>query len=328
MRDTPSTCEACRQAPVQSIVTDDDSEQPYRLCKRCEQRLRLLSLRPLEWFNLASIHGPGKYHLHDDFYYDNGVAGQPNEEVVEPESYPAPTLVQIEDDLERLIDYAMTCPLSDPEKEVLDCLSHHDRGAVLAALQRRVEGTRNIEIEATTYVICARVLGPVAADWIRSRWSHYSPYPRVFLPLAEASACCLPFGEAFRRVSKALEGKSAKDLMSDCFALAYFRSPKTLEWIETHKALAHTEHWGRLAALSRFSWPKAVQWLEQGPPLSRVALAAICECHEYKTPLTRRYKPVLESTAPADEMRAVLDAYLLRDPIPAVQDRVQRVKEW
>src|SRR5207253_1165568 len=98
-------------------------------------------------------------------------------------------------------------------------LSRHDSGAVLASLQRRVAGATDIAIEATAYVICVRVLGPVAADWLRGRWSHYSSCPRVFFSFAEASACCLPFDEAFQRVSEALEGKSAEDLASACFAL-------------------------------------------------------------------------------------------------------------
>ncbi len=66
-----ATCEACRRNNVEVVVEDDDPIQPYRVCTACARRLRSLALRPLEWFNLASIHGPTKFLLHDDFYWDN-----------------------------------------------------------------------------------------------------------------------------------------------------------------------------------------------------------------------------------------------------------------
>ena len=51
-------CEACRIAPMECSVNWDDQEQPYLLCQQCSQRLLTYSLRPLEWFRLAAVHGP------------------------------------------------------------------------------------------------------------------------------------------------------------------------------------------------------------------------------------------------------------------------------
>jgi hypothetical protein len=171
-------------------------------------------------------------------------------------------------------------------------------------------------------------VGTDAEHWIREQWNNY--HPEILLPLAEASAHCLPFEEGFERVVQALEGFSARELNTGCFALAHFRSPRTLEWIEAHQELAQTDTWGRLAALSRLSWPKAKQWLARGRPLSHVALAAL---QTYQRPdatrLTKWYKPVLENPASVEEMNAVLEAYLERDSVPNVRNRVRSIqKQW
>jgi hypothetical protein len=319
-----SLCEACRRAPVEVVVADDGPDQPYRLCRACERRLRHYSLRPLEWFNLASIHGPGKHCLHDDFYFDNGIAGQPDGDVDEPEQYPAPTSDQVQDDPERLIDYAMTCYVLKENDPVVRYLSRHDRSVIVRSLQRRIATARNFDIERTAYEICAYALGPAAADWIRSRWKDHSP--EAFSQLARTSAYCLPFDEAFERITQALEELAPSERADNCYALAALRSLRVLDWIEAHQAPAKRDVWGRLAAVSRFSWPKAVAWLEQGPPLSREALAAIEACYRYDTIDLKRWRPMLEQPASAEEMSAVLDAYLLKDDTPRVRQRVERVK--
>src|SRR5258708_7754419 len=77
MTTLPELCQACQRTPVEVVVEEDDPTQPYRVCRACARRLHLHSLRPLEWFNLAAVHGQAKYLLHDDFYWDNGIAQQP-----------------------------------------------------------------------------------------------------------------------------------------------------------------------------------------------------------------------------------------------------------
>lgn len=72
----PTICQACRRHPVETVLDNEQPDQPYRLCLACARRIEMLSLRPLEWFNLAAIHGPAKYLLHDDFYYDSGTTGR------------------------------------------------------------------------------------------------------------------------------------------------------------------------------------------------------------------------------------------------------------
>ena len=81
-------CESCRIHFVEIVDDSDDPAQPYLVCRACDHRLKTLSLRPLEWFNLASVHGPNKHFLHDDFYDNWGHAEQPDEDVVAADKYP------------------------------------------------------------------------------------------------------------------------------------------------------------------------------------------------------------------------------------------------
>jgi hypothetical protein len=69
-------CQATKTEPAEVEVESHSPDGPYRLCKVAADRLKSLSLRPLEWFNLAAIHGPLEFYLHDDFYDEDGTAVQ------------------------------------------------------------------------------------------------------------------------------------------------------------------------------------------------------------------------------------------------------------
>lgn len=322
----PGLCEACRVNPVEVADDSDDPEQPYRVCHACDRRLQSLSLRPLEWFNLASIHGTYKYLLHEDFYDDKGRADQPREEVISAGRFPSPTLNQVKNDLERLIDYTMPLYSLRRHRNVVNALRRHDPASVLAVLKRRVDLSANIEIVGRAYEICARVCGSVAASWVRQQWAQY--LPETFYLLSEATEACLPFEEGFARVSDALEGLPVTVLAARCHALARFRSRRTLDWMETHESLMLDDAWGNVAALSHFSWSRAESWLAKGRPLSLRALQAIISCYDYDTFPLKEALPKLEEQASAREMIAVLDDYLLHDPVANVQRRVEAIKGY
>ena len=101
-------CEACRLSGVEVELPSapNDDVQPYRLCRTCANRLEELALRPTEWFNLASVHGPWKYHLHDDFYDEDGKAYQASHHVERAVEFPIPTVSEIHADIYRLVDMA------------------------------------------------------------------------------------------------------------------------------------------------------------------------------------------------------------------------------
>ena len=103
------TCQACEKQPATVIETNDNKEIPYLVCSDCHGRLMSLSLRPLEWYNLAKRHGWWQYHLHDDFYDEDGTAHQPeDDEIQTPELFPAPTLQEVANDPEKLLYFTIT----------------------------------------------------------------------------------------------------------------------------------------------------------------------------------------------------------------------------
>lgn len=190
-----SICEACRQRPVAEVIGDDDPDEPYRVCHECGERLRQLVLRPLEWFNLAAIHGWHKYLLHDDFYDQDGTAGQPMIEPYSADDMRAPSLDQASRSLERLVDYCITrWWLEAPTYDAFNAFAGE---AILDELQRRVQAGNRHVLEIT-FKLCANVLGSAAAPWVRAQ------YPRVrggnvLFSWAEAAANCLPQPEGLHK---------------------------------------------------------------------------------------------------------------------------------
>lgn len=327
MRIPFNPCEACRIAPIECNVDSDDPEQPYLLCQQCSQRLLTFSLRPLEWFRLAAIHGPGQYYLHDDFYFYNGVAQAPREKVLSPELFPAPTLDQAREHERTLIDYAMTQHHLALEEHVFSALRGYDRQTILALLQQRVAHTHSLEIESQAYIICAHIIGREAEDWIRSRWDIYRT--GIFFALAEASASCLPLEESFDRVVQHLEMMTQREIRAFCSVLAYFHTTRTLDWLEGHVSSPITDMWGRLAAQSHFSWARATKWLDSGRPLSLVALDALHACGHNDTPLLRKFAPKLLEPDTKELVTATLEQYAALDPAPRVKQRVAAItRQW
>ena len=320
-------CEACRSASIECHIDSDDPEQPYLLCQQCSQRLLTCSLRPLEWFRLAAIHGPSQYYLHDDFYFYNGVAQAPREQVLSPELFPAPTLEEAAENVETLIDYAMTQCLLALEENVFSALREYDRQTILVLLQQRVAHTHSVEIESQAYIICAHVIERDAEDWIRSRWDTYRI--GVFVALAEASSSCLPFEEGFERVVQHLEMMTQKEIRTYCSVLVSFHTGRTLDWLEGHVSFPITDMWGKLAARSQFSWARATKWLDSGRPLSLVALDALYACGHDDTPLLRKFAPKLLEPDTRERMRAKLEQYAALDPVPRVKQKVTAIiRQW
>jgi len=325
-------CQSCRTAAIEVAVANDVPEQPYLVCRACEYRLSGLALRPLEWFNLAAIHGPWKFLLHDDFYdcsFENyGAATIPEVELVEQERFPAPTVEQVREDLERLIDYAMTCHYLEGSKVepllVAICtatVTSEQKERLLGSLQRRIaESARNVAIEGSSYRLCARCLGPSAADWVRQQWAPDRFRKELLFSLSEATARCLPFEEGWGYVMERLEAQA-----QDIYPLTAFRTSRTLDWMEENRAGASTNRWGQVAALSQFSWPRAQAWLDSGRPLAHVALAALQSFPDRNAPPSPWRHPLLEEPAPVEEMVAALNAYAERDNVPNVRKRVAAI---
>ena len=138
----------------------------------------------------------------------------------------------------------------------------------------------------------------------------------------QASAACLPFEEGFALAEAALAAMPDRVRRESFSALAHFRSPRALEWIESNAAEPMVEAWGYLAAASGFSWPKATQWFEAGRPLSLIAIDALLEIAEPRTPVLRHHRPSIGAPASPSDIRRVLEAAASADPVPRVKQRI------
>jgi hypothetical protein len=321
MEDTTSgLCEVCRQISVETIIESSDGRWPYRLCLSCAHRLITLSLRPLEWFHLAVLHGPHEHYLHDDFYSEEGEALQPKDRVVEPEKWPLPTIAQ--NDLAILIDYAVVRFYLSENDAILDKVRQHDATVLLDEIRRRLQILPSTEIEGNLYVICAYTLGHQAETLIRAAWQTYQR--EIFWTLSFASSYCLPLDEGFGRVVEGLAKFSPKEVRSACGVLQYFHTERTLDWLELNIQLPITNHWGSLAASSGFSWERAVKWLDLGRPLSLVALDALTRCLNYEISHPASPREFL-GHIPKDSMLLQLETYLKKDPAPRIKQSIAKL---
>lgn len=313
-------CEACKQKPVEVIESADDPNQPYRLCNECHKRLESFSLRPIEWYNLASNHGPSKFLLHDDFYDDDGTATQADELIEITPNSAAPTLEQVSTNLEKLLDFVTTqYYLSNA---IVDALKNFSKAEVLEALNFRVSTIPNHQIEALAYKICASVVGPDAEEWIRGRWNNK---PIVLFSLAKATALCMPLEEGYNLVLNRLKELPEKDLPNASTALSWFRKESSLDWIEQKVTSPISGSWGRLAAVSNLTWARAVKWLDMGRPYSFLALDALNACWKYDTSILKELSPHLLQTDLVENMTLKLLSHKNSDPVPKIQQNIDSI---
>lgn len=281
------------------------------------------TLRPVEWYNLAKRHSWSQYLLHDDFYDEDGTASQPENEVVDTDSYSSPRLPEVASDPERLLDYSITrWYLDDATKDAWQSISP---GAVLPAISTRFNSTGNQYIRSSCLEVAALTLGEDGADFVRYCWGEYPSVDLV--SLAQASAACLPFREGFTRVCDVLSDLEDPQKRDSMFALSYFRSAEALDWIERAVSEPITESWGYLAAASDLDWPRIEAWFGTGRPLSLVAIDALRAIVRPMTLFLREHSPTLRDQPPPERFLLVLTEYMKHDPVPRVEQRIQGLLE-
>ncbi|NIJ55221.1 hypothetical protein [Dyadobacter arcticus] len=316
-------CESCRINDVEVEELADEGENPYYLCDPCYERLLNKALRPLEFFNLAAIHGHG-YYLHDDFYdYETGNATQPHIEVIDAGNYPFPDLEQIKNDLNRLIDLSFVQYITDDI--IIERLSNFEKTEVMKIVAEKVLYNRAINYKA--YEIVGKVVGLEAAGWIKSEW--ISRRENELSIFAEALAKCLLFEEAFAIITTELENGDDKFLSENVSALIYFKNERTLDWIEkvSHRITNVSSFWGQLAASSEFNWERATQWLRNGRPLSLIALDGLIFCtsagnRQNQSLWLRALDPRLEGGPSSEVIANTLQEYLNVDSVPRTKNAV------
>ena len=133
-------------------------------------------------------------------------------------------------------------------------------------------------------------------------------------------------------VTKEVEQSPDNLLADNSSALLYFQSNKTLEWIEKVKGRINnvSSTWGTLSAASMFNWQKAEKWLNEGRPLSLIALDALVYCtttgERLNQALWLREHPPTLLNAPKPEIIAnTLTAYLEKDSVPRTKIAVGQI---
>ncbi len=318
-------CQACKVRPVDVIEKCDDELQPYELCHECHSRLLSYSLRPIEWYNLASIHTFNRFLLHDDFYEDNGEATQPEEDVEDPENYAAPVLSSVENNIELLLDFCIVKWSLD--EDIISSLKKHQPHLLQESIIDRFNKSNNYDVKDRLYEIASRTLGSFCSEWIRGRWRQYNG-DHIF-GLSEAAYHCLPFNEGYNLVINALKNIPESKLPHVAFSCLYaFRTPLTLEWIEEKVKSPVKDSWGRLAAASNPSWDKLNVWIQKGRPYSLVAIDTLIRLipHPGEFVLKRlNPRPILNNPSTIDIMSQVLLEYYEKDKVPRVRQGVEKI---
>jgi hypothetical protein len=324
MADTPDRCQATQVDPVDVTIKSQCPDGPYRLCTAAAQRLEAYALRPLEWYRLAILHGPFEFYLHDDFYEEDGEAGQPKMPVGTAAQYPVPTLEHVAPDLRRLTDFTMTrWWLRD---EVVQALRHHPAAALLQEVAGRRRVTQDWWKRNRLYEICGQALGRRADAWICDEMSGMSPEER--LGVLWSAAVCLDRQTAIDAAVMALAGVPPREREGQCRVLMQFREPHLLDWIEQNVTDPLTAEWGDLAAASGLDWERAASWLARGRPLSLVALDALVACSgpwPNQSLLIQRTPLRLVHPAAPDQVATVLRSYAGRDKAPRVAKAIAMV---
>jgi hypothetical protein len=313
-------CQACRRRPVAEEVGDDDALEAYRVCRECGDRLRRRALRPIEWFNLAAVHGWNEFLLHDDFYDQDGSASQPDSDNYSTEGMQAPTLEMCAHSLERLIDYCITrWRIGAVDFEAFRSFA---TSAILADLQGRAEAGNRHVLKATLE-LCANVVGSSAAPWVRAQFERARRDGALFA-WAEAAAKCLPDPEGLHITIDALRPFRGRELQDQMAALSWFRSREVLDWIEANVPSANvTASWGQLASLSDLHWIRVQHWLASRRPLSLVALDALASYIPWQgqAPILNRINPMLKGCTDRSIIERTLQAYTSEDGAPRVVAR-------
>ena len=316
-------CEACLTSPVAREVENEIADRPFKVCEPCAHRLENLALRPLEWYRLSALHGPQSFLLHDDFYDHDGTAEQNRIAVKQASLFKAPKLADVSVNLDALLDYSMTrWHLGDA---TLAAFLGHEATDVLARLSAIVEDRPVPWVEMRCYEIAATVLGPIAEQWVRSRWKSGSR-AEVLYSFMQAVAACMPPEEAIPMALEAIDRSGVRNLSGPAMPLARFHSPQVIDWIENRVTSPVPDGWGTLAAHSGLSWATVTRWLDQGRPMSLVAMDALGVIMLRDRDGRRSIDPINLKGAPSDDaILALLREHALRDPVPRVTQIVDRI---
>lgn len=375
-------CEACETRRALRPQPARIPEDPFLLCQRCSDRVERLSLRPLEWYNLAKRHSPNEYVLGAEYYSPGGIALMSHDELEEePHILPAPALRDVAHDLHLLWDHTYTRNQIGPK--LVAAWRRHPKADVAAHLAKVWDSRKDWHTRNHLLALCRDCLGRAGAALTRQLWEDYyqrlqaapasdssqdndeddEPDAQAFVKLVDkylaankdedtqddegrpprldrlppgyydrvrpddllpsASARCLPRDEAFQRVLTEVER------FHDPHYFTALCDPRTLDWIESHLPSGTYPDWGGTAALCGFSWDRALRWLQQGRPISHLALDALERLiFPLGDPNEKDHGVRLLDPPSRHTLSRVLKAHARRDAVPRVQKQVDFILHY
>jgi hypothetical protein len=302
-------CQATKTEPATTVIPSQSPDGPYFLSADVAQRLKNLALRPLEWFNLAVIHGPLEYYLHDDFYDDDGTAHQPQTSVIDADRFPAPTLSQCVPSLDSLLDFAKTRWHLRPP--VVEEIARYDQDRVLIRLRKSFLETKNIWFKRRLLEIAAAVLCQRAAQFFRDAVAKDSATSNL-LYLSQAGAC-VPPDEGVVLAQQWLAALPPQEIAGRCLVMRSSSAPQVLIGLRRIFA-SRLRLSGVILRLLRWSVGSRLKWLQSGRPLSLVALDALCHVTGLIPAKLGSLRSCVRAFDPAalSEMEVELQRYLQR----------------
>lgn len=263
-----------------------------------------------------------EYHLHDDFYDEDGIAGQPVHDVIDAHLYPVPTLDDVRADLPALLDFLLTrWHIRD---EHAAALRQHSASAVLALAQKRFRRTQNSSHHYAYIESAAIAAGTNAQEWILS----VLPANDTKLQLAMLSVGLQGIEPrlAFDLITAKWESLPPPDRKHPPFDLARLGDPRALAWIQANIREPIVNSWGEVAAACGCNWAAVREWLMAGRPMHLVALdVLIARCSPRATYLWKIAKRPAFGPIDPDDLKMALRVVLANDPVPRVEEQVRYI---
>lgn len=213
--------------------------------------------------------------------------------------------------------------MPDSFKEILGRIPEPQKTALCQAQWDACKASRDVTVLSSEIILS---IGPPAASWTRALWNWLTTDQReVSGVVLHALSASVPPDEAFALVKDwAIQSPDATTKKARLMHLTPFKKPEVVPmveewWGQPEVQESSTRDWRDLVAASGLSWETARRWLENGRPLSLVALDVLQAYHEKKE------VPAVFHGPSREEFLAVLQDYQQRDKAPRPSRIIQRL---
>jgi hypothetical protein len=143
-----------------------------------------LSLRPLEWYNLAKRHGPHHTILGEDYYSRGGVALLSVDELEEePDVLRAPVLKDVCHDLRLLWEHTLT--RRHLGRKVLAAWHKQPKAKAAVFLAAMWDARKDVHARVHLLDLCRECLGAAGANLVRKAWADFDKKRKAHVLAAE-----------------------------------------------------------------------------------------------------------------------------------------------